>query len=389
MNYLYERNPWQIVWWSAAFPGAGHLALCKYLSGGILLIWEFFVNIKAHINEAIFYSMIGEFQIAKEVIDTRWFLLYSTVYIFAMWDCYKLTIDINKYSQLADRADSPIMPFNISALELHYLDTRKPWNGAFWGFLNPGLESIYANRLPMGFFGIISFILTVYNSNVLPAIHLTFEGKFENAKNVINHQWFLNLPSIMLFAVSAGYNDIYHTNELFKIEQSRYLTDKYQPKQFNMPNKKKGNSMHFISSFQHSAFLELALSDLEQNGISKENIFVAPLDKNSLVLSDVKKSHQESASKYELSFISGNIFMLLGGIYGFTLTWGPIIWSVIGLVFGAILGIVISLILMKSKWVQKKSQTEVVLIVECEKHQSDFIERLLWGHKALGVMKTS
>ncbi|MDO8159591.1 hypothetical protein FKQ51_19980 [Bacillus toyonensis] len=81
--------------------------------------------------------------------------------------------------------------------------------------------------------------------------------------------------------------------------------------------------------------------------------------------------------------------MLLGGIYGFVLAWGPIIWLIIGLVFGAILGIAISFIFTKSKWFQKKAQTEVVLIVKCEKHQSDLIERLLWGRKALGVMTTS
>lgn len=70
MNYNQERNPWSIVWWSASFPGAGHMFLCKTFSGAMLMLWEFFINVRAHINEAIFYSMIGEFQMAKEVIDT-------------------------------------------------------------------------------------------------------------------------------------------------------------------------------------------------------------------------------------------------------------------------------------------------------------------------------
>lgn len=352
-------------------------------------MWEFFVNVHAHINEAIFYSMIGEFQIAKEVIDTRWFLIYMSVYIFTMWDSYSITTDLNKYSQLADRVDSPIMPFNISPLEVHYLEIRKPWTGAFWALCNPGLGAIYNNRLPTGFFALICFIITVYNSNVLPAVHLTFEGNFELAKMAINQQWFLNLPSLILFAVSASFNDIHYTNQLFKVEQSRYLADKYQPKNFDMPNKRKANLMHFISSFQHSAFVELVLSNLEKNGISKDNIFVAPLDKSSPILSNVEKAHQKGASKYELSFIFGNVFMLIGGIYGFVLAWGPIIWSILGLIFGGILGLTISFIFMRTKWLQKKTQTEVVLIVECERHQSELVERLLWEHSALGVMKNS
>jgi hypothetical protein len=80
--------------------------------------------------------------------------------------------------------------------------------------------------------------------------------------------------------------------------------------------------------------------------------------------------------------------MLLGGIYGFIWTWGPIIWSLIGLVFGATLGIVISFITMKSKWFREKSKPEVVLIIECEQEQSGHVERILWKHNALGVSKS-
>lgn len=389
-NYITERNPWAVVWWSAAFPGAGHFLLCKYASGGMLMIWEFFVNTKGHVNEAIVYSMLGKFDTAKAVIDTRWFLIYTGVYIFQIWDCYKLTVDLNKYSQLADRADSPIMPFNIGALETHYLDTRNPWFSAFWGFINPGLEAVYANRLPMGFFGLGIFIPMIYYSNVLPAILLTFEGKAAMAGSVINPQWFLDFPSIMCFAAAAGYLDTFNTNQLFKIEQSRYLTDNFQPKGFDMPkNRKKVDTLHFISSFQHSAYLELALSDLEQEGIPKDNIFVAPLGKRSSNVTNMKKAHQEGASQYELAFIFGTVCMLLGEIYGFILAWGPIIWGLIGLAIGAILGIVTSMIVQKAAWKKKFTKTEVVLIVECDMNQSKDVERLLWQHKALGVMKTS
>ena len=35
--------------------------------------------------------------------------------------------------------------------------------------------------------------------------------------------------------------------------------------------------MHIISSFEHSAFLELALNKLQEKGIEKENIVAVPL----------------------------------------------------------------------------------------------------------------
>lgn len=354
------------------------------------MAWEFFINVKAHINEAIFYSMIGKFQLAAEVLDTRWFFLYMGIYVFTMWDSYSTAIDLNKFSRLADRNDSPILPFKIGALEVNFLDYRKPWNGVFWSFMTPGLGAVYANRLPTGFFVTICFVLTVYQSNMLPAVLLTFEGKTLLAGKAINPQWFLNFPSILLTSVSSAYSDLLFTNSLFKIEQSRFFKKNFQPKEFIMPNKRRGtNAMHFVSAFQHSAFLELALSDLEQNGILKENIFVATLDKNSPDFPDVKNTHYEDASKFELAFILGCVFMLLGSIYGFIWPWGPIIWALIGLVFGGVVGLVLSFIFLRRKWFKKKTKTEVVLIVQCDKNQSELVEKLLWEHKALGVMKTS
>jgi len=258
------------------------------------MLWEFFINAKTHINEAIVLSMIGEFELAKTVLDTRWFLLYISVYIFTMWDCYTTAVDLNKYSKLADRLDSPILPFKISGLEINYLDYRKPWSGAIWSFLTPGVGSIYCNRLSIGFFVLICFISTVYYSNLLPGVHLTFEGNTKLAATV-------------------------HSNNC----------------------------------------------------------------------QDVKMAHQEGASKYELSFILAAIFMLLGSIYGFILAWGPIIWAAIGLAVGAILGLVTPYFLKKADWYQKKGQTEVILIVECENQQSEVVEQILWQHKALGLTKTS
>ena len=37
----------------------------------------------------------------------------------------------------------------------------------------------------------------------------------------------------------------------------------------------------------------------------------------------------------------GMVLMLLGSIYGFVLYWGPIIWGLIGLISGSLIGIAI------------------------------------------------
>lgn len=56
---LHLRNPYIIAWWSAAFPGFGHLLLSKYLRGYALILWELLVNNMAHLNYGIIYSFTG------------------------------------------------------------------------------------------------------------------------------------------------------------------------------------------------------------------------------------------------------------------------------------------------------------------------------------------
>lgn len=60
------RNPYVIAWWSAAFPGFGHLLLSKYLRGFTLFMWEVVVNYNAKINLAMVHSFCGDIETAKE-----------------------------------------------------------------------------------------------------------------------------------------------------------------------------------------------------------------------------------------------------------------------------------------------------------------------------------
>ena len=96
---LHLRNPFVIAGWSLAFPGLGHLLLSKYTRGYLLFLWEIFVNVNGHINLAILYSFTGRFQMAKDVLDINWVLLYIPTYIFAVWTPIERqsTLTINIY----------------------------------------------------------------------------------------------------------------------------------------------------------------------------------------------------------------------------------------------------------------------------------------------------
>lgn len=101
---IHLRSPYIIAWWSAAFPGFGHLQMSKYIRGMVLVLWEILINVQAGINEAMVYSFTGRFDMAKDALEPRWMLLYIPVYLFAIWDSYRTTVDLNKLYLLADLA---------------------------------------------------------------------------------------------------------------------------------------------------------------------------------------------------------------------------------------------------------------------------------------------
>jgi hypothetical protein len=120
-NSLHFRNPWITAWWSAAFPGFGHFMSSSYIIGFILMTVEYIINAHIHLNWAIYYSLIGEFELAKKIIDMTWFFAYVSIYVFSIWDSYRRTVDLNKEFQLAYKETTKIKPFQFTAMEINIL----------------------------------------------------------------------------------------------------------------------------------------------------------------------------------------------------------------------------------------------------------------------------
>lgn len=149
--------------------------------------------------------------------------------------------------------------------------------------------------------------------------------------------------------------------------------------------------MLVIATFENSLFIELAITALEQNGIRKEKIFAAPLDKRTEPRQLFDTIHRaDGISLFDVGAILGTCFMLLGAIYGFVLNWGPIIWGIIGAITGVLLGILIKIwIVKKSKNGNKKISSEIVLLIRCEDSQWEIVQKILWDNMALGVTSVS
>lgn len=149
--------------------------------------------------------------------------------------------------------------------------------------------------------------------------------------------------------------------------------------------------MHVISSFQHSAFLELAINQLQQSGIKKECIAAVPLEIITESPHFFDTIHRaDGYSLFDLAAVMGTIFSVLGATFGFELTWGPVIWGLLGLAFGAMIGFLIDYLFTKKRIrmsKNKKLHTEVIVIVKCDQTNYPTVQHILTEHKAIAVGK--
>jgi len=147
-----------------------------------------------------------------------------------------------------------------------------------------------------------------------------------------------------------------------------------------------------FSTFEHSSYLELAISALHMNGIQKEQIFAIPLNSRKekrTLLDNMHKS--DGVSLVSTGAALGTAFSVVGTSVGFRLTWGPIYWGLIGASAGFLIGFLIDLffykVIKKNKRLIRGKMSEVILIIECAEEQSDHIEDLLWHHFAIGIAR--
>lgn len=236
---LHLRSPYIVAWWSAAFPGFGHLLLSKYLRGYALFIWEVIVNLNSHVNLSMMYSFQGKIDLAKEVLNTRWLLMYIPVYLFAIWDSYRTTVDMNNVYVLADHEEHRFNTFSLGALEINYLDKRNPVLSFMWSLFIPGLGQLYIHRILTALFLVIWLVVFFYHSHTLEAVSLLFLGEVQKATSVLKPEWLLMLPSLYGFAVFDSYTNTVENNKLYEKEQRKYLKENYQSADFQILKGKK------------------------------------------------------------------------------------------------------------------------------------------------------
>ncbi|WLR43146.1 hypothetical protein LC087_02765 [Bacillus carboniphilus] len=236
INMVHLRSPWIVAWWSAAFPGFGHLLLGNYVIGFFLMIWELLVNNLSHLNTAITLSLIGDFEKAKAILSIEWMWLYVTVYVFTIWDSYQKTIQYNQHYSLVQKGTIKVS--TDSALTLNLLEKRKPIMSIIWSLFTPGLGNFYLNRIPATIIGIVLWVSVGYYSNLFEGLYYTMTGNFKEVTKVLDAQWILFVPSIYIFSVYDAYIHCIEYNKLFDQAQKNKLMESYHCPTFKMPLKR-------------------------------------------------------------------------------------------------------------------------------------------------------
>jgi hypothetical protein len=89
VNLMEKGKINEVLLWSIALPGFGQFLNRKYIKGIVLILLEFFINIKSHLNMAIISSFHGDTVQAIAETNYQWLLFYPCVYLFGIWDAYR------------------------------------------------------------------------------------------------------------------------------------------------------------------------------------------------------------------------------------------------------------------------------------------------------------
>ncbi|OPX88829.1 MAG: hypothetical protein A4E53_01789 [Pelotomaculum sp. PtaB.Bin104] len=147
--------------------------------------------------------------------------------------------------------------------------------------------------------------------------------------------------------------------------------------------------MYLVASFHYCLHTEMAIAKVEQLGIKKKHILAVPLEKRGETRNIFDTIHHaDGISMFDGGAILGSVGMVLGVIYGFVLTWGPVVWGLIGLACGFLAGFLLDHYFRKlshSKERRYDSDAELFLIVHCDENKAEEVKKALWDHLALGV----
>ncbi len=135
--------------------------------------------------------------------------------------------------------------------------------------------------------------------------------------------------------------------------------------------------------------MELTILELEKLGIARNHILAIPLErKQKKFMSMDTINDSDGQSSFDGAMVLGTICMVLGVIYGYIWAWGPVLWGLIGLGVGTVVGFLLDILrrFRKGKHMHSgKKGSGVVLLIHCGIDQADRVENTIVSYGAVGT----
>ncbi|WP_353947772.1 hypothetical protein ABNN70_10725 [Sporolactobacillus sp. Y61] len=134
-----------------------------------------------------------------------------------------------------------------------------------------------------------------------------------------------------------------------------------------------------LAMFEHSIFVEIALTSLKNMEHGFENIGAVPLKH--------PPGHSklyDGKSYVDLGFVSGTVAGVIGVCLGYRLYPGPILWGISASLIGFVGGLFVDYIYTKFRR-HKEPVSKILLLISCEDRLQDAVEDLMWKNQASGV----
>ncbi|HEY3367489.1 MAG TPA: hypothetical protein VGK74_20730 [Symbiobacteriaceae bacterium] len=228
--WLHKRNPWMALACSIALPGLGHFYCGAYFRGFVLMTWEIIVNQFSRLNLAIFLTVMGHADKARQVVNYDWIIIYPVFYVLAMCDSYRLAVDINTRFELEQR--QPVrqyQPMSISPYEISFISKRNPWMSVFLASFLGGAGHFYNFKMVKAIMLMGWHLLIWLNAGLDEAVVAMVRGDWLAAHQAIDYQWLLFFPSIHIFNIWNAYSDTVEMNKLFEEENAHFMRQVTDP----------------------------------------------------------------------------------------------------------------------------------------------------------------
>ncbi|KAB7670705.1 hypothetical protein [Bacillus sp. B1-b2] len=144
--------------------------------------------------------------------------------------------------------------------------------------------------------------------------------------------------------------------------------------------------MFLVGSFNQSVELEIALSKIEELGVTPEKILIVFMNDHLPSRSKKKSLEEVQSTAFEIGIAIATGLSVIGASIGFKLPIGPIFTGLLFALVGFLLGFITYYFTNRKKSLKHpKGGHDVILIIQCPKEHLNEIKEILWKNHALSI----